>query len=418
MSNLTLSVEILGEFRKLTAATKGAESQLQTMGKKAATISKGINRAFAGIGIGLSFTLLAREVGEATKAAVEDRKSQELLALAMRNTAGASNDQIAAAEKAINKFQFSTSIADDKLRPAYQKLFLATGDVTKANDLLAIALDTSASTGKDLDTVSQAMAKSLAGSDGALAKLIPSVKDSKTPIEDMGKAFEGAAIQASKQDPYQNMQTIFGDIQEKIGTALLPVLDDFAAWMSSPPGQAQLQEIADAARDILTELAAVGKWAIANKNWLLPLAVSAGIFSGTVTAINGIATAVTGVTTAVTLLKTATGGTLLAALGALGIGAAGSAAGGYFQGKALAEQSAIYGQGGTKLDPFAGLGKIGSGGFVPAPTPKTGMSPRVAERSNVVNIYTPKVDAAGIVNTLNTANRNGFTGSIRVSERQ
>jgi hypothetical protein len=413
LSNLTLSVEILGEFRKLTAATKGAESQLQTMGKKAATISKSINRAFAGIGIGLSFTLLAREIGEATKAAVEDRKSQVLLAAAMQNTTNATDDQIAAAEKSISQMQMQAGVADDKLRPAYSKLFIATKDVTKSNELLALALDVSAGTGKDLDAVTQAMARSLAGSDTALNRLIPSLKGSKTPLEDLAAAFGGAAEKAANTDPYAKMQVIFGEIQERIGTALLPVLDDFAAWMSSPPGQAQLQEIADAARDILTELAAVGKWAIANKNWLLPLAASAGIFSGTVTAINGITTAVTGVTTAITILKTATGGTLLAALGALGIGAAGSAAGGYLQGKALAEQSAIYGEGGTKADPFAGLGKIGSSGFVPAPTPKVG-TPAAGARGNVnITINTPKVNAQDIVNTVNNANRNGFTGTLR-----
>ena len=413
MSNLTLSVEILGEFRKLTAATKGAESQLQTMGTKAATISKGINRAFAGIGIGLSFTLLAREIGEATKAAIEDRKSQELLALAMLNTGKATDASVAAAEKSIANMQIQAGIADDKLRPSFQKLFIATGSVTESNKLMQIALDTSASQGKDLDTVVQAMAKSLAGSDTALTRLIPSLKGSKNPIEDMGAAFKGAATEAANLDPYQRMQIIFGEIQEKLGTALLPILDDFATWMMSPPGQAQLQEIADAARDILTKLAAVGKWAIANKDWLLPLAASAGIFSGTVTAINGITTAVNGVTTAITLLKTATGGTLLAALGALGIGAAGSAAGGYFQGKALAEQSAIYGEGGTKADPFAGLGKIGSTGFVPAPAPKVG-TPAAGARGNVnITINTPKVNAQDIVNTVNNANRNGFTGTLR-----
>lgn len=296
--SLVLNVEILGEFKKLTSATQGAQSDLQKMSGAATKISKGINKAFAAIGIGLSLRVIANELEDATKAAIEDRKSQELLALAMENTGKATDKTIKSAEAYINKMQFSAGVADDQLRPAYQKLFIATGNVTESNKLLSIALDASAATGKDLDTVSQAMAKSLAGNDAALAKLIPSLKGSKTPIDDMATAFEGAAAKAADLDPYNRMQKIFGEIQEKLGTALLPVLDDFATWMASPPGQATLQEIADAASNVLTELKNVATWAIANKDWLLPLVAGVG-------AVKTAATAIAAVTTAVNLATAA-----------------------------------------------------------------------------------------------------------------
>lgn len=286
--SLVLNVEILGEFKKLTSATKGAAGDLDTMADKASKISKGIGKAFAAIGIGLSFTVIANELKEATKAAIEDRKSQELLALAMINTGKATDENVRAAEAAISKMEIQASVADDKLRPSYQKLFIATGDVTKSNKLMEIALDASAATGKDLDTVTQAMAKSLAGNDAALAKLIPSLKGSKNPIEEMGAAFKGASTEAANLDPYKRMEIIFGQIQEKLGTALLPILDDFAEWMMSPPGQKQLQEIADAAYELLTELAGVAKWAMNNKDWLAPLVIG-------VTAIAGAAKIVTSI---------------------------------------------------------------------------------------------------------------------------
>jgi hypothetical protein len=171
-------------------------------------------------------------------------------------------------------------------------MFLATKDVTKANDLLAIALDVSAGTGKDLDTVAQAMAKSLAGNDTALSRLIPSVRDSKDPINDLATAFGGAAKAAADRDPYEKMQIIFGEIQEKLGTALLPILDDFAEWMSSPPGQETLQEVADAAHDILVELTGVAKWAMANKDWLAPMAAGIAILGGATKTIMGIKAAI------------------------------------------------------------------------------------------------------------------------------
>jgi len=402
--SLVLNVEILGEFKKLTQATQGAQNSLSDMNKRAQSVSKSITRAFGAIGLGLSFKFLANELEDAAKAAIEDTKSQVLLANALKNTMDVSDEQIKSVEKTIKAYQLSASVADDQLRPAYQKLALATKDTTKANELLGIALDVSAGTGKGLDIVAQAMAKSIAGSDTALLKLIPSLKGSKTPIEDMAAAFKGAATEAANLDPYQRMQVIFGEIQEKLGAALLPVLDDFATWMATPKGQETLQEVADAAANVLTELTKTAKWAVANKDWLLPLVAGVGVFKTTVTAIGTITGAINGVTAAVNVLKAATGGTLLASLGALGIGAAGAGVGGFQQGSTAGQTANIY-SGGAKqtTDPFAGLGKIGTKGYV---APKT--------TNNVtVNINTPKVNAQDIVNTLNNATKNGFTGNLR-----
>lgn len=406
--SLVLNVEILGEFKKLTSATQGAQGSLNGLNKKASAISKSMNKAFAAIGIGLSFRVLVNELQDATVAAIEDRKSMELLALAMRNTANATDAQVASAEKSITKLSIQAGVADDRLRPAYQKLFLATKDVTKSQDLLAIALDASAATGKDLDTVSQAMAKALAGSDTALLKLIPSLKGSKTPIEDMAAAFKGAAGEAANLDPYQRMQVVFGEIQEQLGAALLPVLDDFAAWMATPKGQETLQEVANAAKDVLTQLSNTAKWAVANKDWLLPLVAGVGVFKATVTGIATITKAVEGVTAAVTVLKTATGGTLLAGLGALGIGAVGAGIGGFQTGQTAGQTANIY-SGGQRGD-ASWNGFREAFGIKPVPT-------KTAPPVNV-NVYTPKMTAQEITNLVNKAQKNGYTGMITMPRSQ
>lgn len=234
--SLVLGVEIIGEYKQLTKATQGAQKQLATFDEKVTKASKAMKSALASIGIGLSFNAAINAFNDLTKAAIDDRKSMELLSIAMRNTGKANNEQVAAAEKAIGKMQFQAGVADDKLRPAYQKLFIATKDVTRSNELLQIALDASAATGKDLDTVSQAMARSLAGSDAALAKLIPSLKGSKDPIAEMGRAFAGASEEAANLDPYKKLETIMGDVQDRIGAGLLPALDKLSGWMSSTEG--------------------------------------------------------------------------------------------------------------------------------------------------------------------------------------
>lgn len=238
--SLVLNVEILGEFKKLTQATQGAQGSLSDMNKRAQSVSKSIGRAFAAIGIGLSFKMIANELEEASKAAIEDAKSQALLANALRNTVNATDDQIASTEEVIRQYQFSASVADDELRPAYQKLAMATKDTTRANELLGVALDVAAGTGKSLDAVSQAMARSIAGSDTALLKLIPSLKGSKDPMNDLAAAFAGASEKAADTDPYKRMNIVFGELQEQVGMALLPSLEKFSSWVASPEGQEKL----------------------------------------------------------------------------------------------------------------------------------------------------------------------------------
>ena len=238
--SLVLNVEILGEFKKLTQATTGAQDSLSDMNKRAQSVSKSIGKAFAAIGIGLSFKMIANELEEASKAAIEDAKSQALLANALRNTVKATDDQIASTEEVIRQYQFSASVADDELRPAYQKLAMATKDTTRANELLGVALDVAAGTGKSLDAVSQAMARSIAGSDTALLKLIPSLKGSKDPMNDLAAAFAGASEKAADTDPYKRMNIVFGELQEQVGMALLPSLEKFSSWVASPEGQEKL----------------------------------------------------------------------------------------------------------------------------------------------------------------------------------
>jgi hypothetical protein len=242
---LALNVEILGQFSKLTAATKGATGQLTGLSKTAQSISSTMNKAFGVIGVGFSLGFLKRELEEAGKAAIADAKSMEILSIAMQNTGKATAFTVKEAEDSIRAMSLEAAVADDVLRPAYQKLFIATGSVAQSNRLLQVALDASAATGKDLDSVTQAMAKSLAGQDTALLKLIPSLRGATDPMAELEKTFAGAATAAANLDPYQRMNVAFGEIQESVGIALMPVLNDFADYLvdSVPKIQAFFDEL-------------------------------------------------------------------------------------------------------------------------------------------------------------------------------
>lgn len=427
-SNLTLSVEILGEFKKLTQATTGAQDSLSSMNKRAQSVSKSIGRAFAAIGIGLSFKAIANELEEAAKAAIEDTKSQVLLANALKNTMNVTDEQIDSIEKQIQAYQFSASVADDELRPAYQKLALATKDTTRANELLGVALDVAAGTGKGLDVVAQAMAKSIAGSDTALLKLIPSLKGSKTPMEDLAAAFGGAAEKAANTDPYARMKIIFDDLQETIGMALLPTLEKFAAYVASPEGQEKLQKFIDLVTGLAGKFEVMAGFVIDNADafiaWsgvIVGLGIAFKTFTGIMTVYNGIAAITAARNAAIAASQTAVGATA----GTAAVGVSSLAASLRLISALAGTVALVLSLGGdapksTKVDQPRDLqGRIINTlpnapvvGTVPN-APKSGFNFGTGQIVNNVTINTPKVNAQDIVNTLNTATRNGYTGSLR-----
>jgi len=114
---------------------------------------------------------LAAGLGLATKAAMEDQKSQQLLALALENTTGGTKNGAAELEKFISATSRAASVSDDDLRPAMANLLRGTRDVERAQVLMATALDVSAATGKDLESVTIAMSKAENGQLDALKKL-------------------------------------------------------------------------------------------------------------------------------------------------------------------------------------------------------------------------------------------------------
>lgn len=231
--SLVLNVEILGEFKKLTAATQGASKQLSGLQGTAQKISSSIGKAFATIGVGLGFAVITRELKEATKAAVEDAKSQGLLAKALQNTTGANQQQIASVENAITKMSLQAAVADDQLRPAFAQLARATGDVQKSTELMELALDVSAGTGKNLDTVVRALSRAVGpdGTTGALERLAPAIKGASDPLAELERLFGGSAQKAAELDPYQRLKIAFDEIAESVGVMLIPVVEEFADWL-------------------------------------------------------------------------------------------------------------------------------------------------------------------------------------------
>ena len=104
--------------------SKQAQKDLNKLSKKFDQMGK---RAFKAAGLAAgAFGALAVKIGkDSVKAAVEDAKSQALLANTLKNSLGATNDSIAAVEAYIEKQQMLTNVQDTELRASFSKLAIA-----------------------------------------------------------------------------------------------------------------------------------------------------------------------------------------------------------------------------------------------------------------------------------------------------
>ena len=166
----TLKLSILADVDQLNKSLKAANNDVENSSSKMGDFGKKAGLAFAAAGIAAA--AYAVKIGvDGVKAAIEDEAAQTRLATALKNATGATDAMIASVEKQILATSLATGVADDKLRPALQRLSLSTGDVTKAQDLLNLSLDISQATGKGLDTVANALGKAYDGNATALGRL-------------------------------------------------------------------------------------------------------------------------------------------------------------------------------------------------------------------------------------------------------
>ena len=228
----TLKLSILADVDQLKKSLSTANNDVENSSSKLGDFSKkaGVAFAAAAAAAGAYATVL---IVDGVKAAIEDEAAQIRLATALKNATGATDAMIESVEKQITKTSLATGVADDKLRPALQRLTFSTEDVTKSQELLNLALDISQSTGKDLDAVANALGKAYDGNTTSLVKLgigIDSAEAKTMNFETAQKKltdlFGGAA--AANAETYQGriarIKIAFDEAKETIGAAFLPIL--------------------------------------------------------------------------------------------------------------------------------------------------------------------------------------------------
>jgi hypothetical protein len=148
----TLKLSILADVADLKKNLDTGSKEVEGFGGKLEKFGKVAAAAFAAAAAAAAAYAVKLAV-DGVKAAIEDEAAQLRLANALKNVTGATNNQIASIEKQILKTSLATGVADDQLRPALQRLAIATGDVDESQKLLNLALDISAATGKGVEAV-------------------------------------------------------------------------------------------------------------------------------------------------------------------------------------------------------------------------------------------------------------------------
>jgi len=228
----TLKLSILADVDDLKKKLDTGSKEVEGFGGKLEKFGKVAAAAFAAAAAAAAAYAVKLAV-DGVKAAIEDEAAQLRLANALKNVTGATQAQISAVEEQILKTSLATGVADDELRPALQRLATATGSVTKSQDLLNLALDISAATGKSVEAVSNALGKAYEGNTGSLTRLGVglSAAEIKTlglegTVKQLAQTFGGAAtVQANTfEGQIQRLRVGFDEAKESVGAALLPTL--------------------------------------------------------------------------------------------------------------------------------------------------------------------------------------------------
>ena len=229
---------------------KGTKQAITGIGSLEKAFKKmGVARKLTLLGIGAAVTKFTKD---SVTMALADDKANKMLTKTLKNL-GLGYAALPLTDF-VDKLQRATGVSEDKLRPALQKLLLATGDVTKSQNLLNVALDISAATGKSVESSAAALSKAYLGNTKALFSLGTGI--SKAELKTLsfeqqvarvtalvgGQAATAAGTYAGAVD---KLSVAANEAQETIGKALIDSLVRLGAIKTISNAGTQMQQLAD-----------------------------------------------------------------------------------------------------------------------------------------------------------------------------
>lgn len=252
MAKRKLEVIIAGDASGLNRALGQVDKFGSSLGGKLKTVGK-----TAGVGLAAGLGLAAKVGFDAITEAAEAAKIGRLTDAVLKSTGGAANvtaDEVAGLAEQISNL---TGVDDEQIQSGQNLLLTFTkvrNEVGKGNDIFNQAtqasVDMAAALGTDVSKASMQLGKALNDPIKGVTALsragvsftqqqkdqINAMVESgdvlgaqKIILGEMQTQFGGAARAAS--DPMQRLRTIVGNLQERIGTALLPAVEAASVWL-------------------------------------------------------------------------------------------------------------------------------------------------------------------------------------------
>jgi hypothetical protein len=194
MPNIVIDIasEFTGQkaFAKAQKSTYGLEKSVKSLGRN--------------LGIALSTRAILSFATASVKAFAAEDKAIRSLGRTLKNLGLSQSGANERVNAFIDTLSRATGVLDDELRPAMETLLRATGSISKSQDLLSLALDISAGTGKDLSSVVAALQKAYLGNNTALTRLgvgLSKAELKSSTFEEitakLAKLFDGQAAEAA-----------------------------------------------------------------------------------------------------------------------------------------------------------------------------------------------------------------------------
>ena len=241
--------------RNMTSAENsvtGFGGHVDNIGSKMANV---LGPALLGVGIAAG-AMAAKFAVDGVQAFVADEAAAAKLATTLGNLGlETATTQV---ESFIDSQQRLTGVADDELRPAFDRLIRSTRDVGQATDALKLAQDIAQGTSNSLESVVAALGKAFDGNTVGLGKLGVGLDaatlrtgNMKEITQALADTFGGQAETAAGtyQGQLNRLTVAFGELQESFGRGFLTSLGNSTA---------KTDELMQAMKDLEPALQSIG----------------------------------------------------------------------------------------------------------------------------------------------------------------
>jgi hypothetical protein len=232
----------------------------------AAKLTGSVKKLGAALGIAFGARAIVRFATSSAKAFIEDEKATARLTQSVKNLG------LALSATDINRYverlSLQTGVVDDQLRPAMQSLLQVTGSVTKSQDLLNTAIETSRGSGEALSQVATDLAQAYVGNLKGLRKYNLGLTQAElkamsfVEVQDrLNNLFKGSskAYLNTFAGQWELLTTNIGEAKEVLGRGMIDALMVLSGDTTVEELAVSLNNAAKSAADATVKVAEMAK---------------------------------------------------------------------------------------------------------------------------------------------------------------